>query len=123
MAHQAEVEIYPSIGGWTLSEPFPPMSASVDARKNFIEACVGLIKEYGFDGIDIDWEVSISFVSRSSARLFASLSSTQLCIYFSAAELPSIVSWLRSSWWNSSRWKKFQTPTSRIERRVGCFRR
>ncbi len=94
MAHQAEVEIYPSIGGWTLSEPFPPMSASVDARKNFIEGCVGLIKEYGFDGIDIDWEVSTSFVSRSSAQLLASLSSTQLCIYFSAAELPSIVSWL-----------------------------
>ncbi|KAL7473604.1 hypothetical protein ACHAXS_014064 [Conticribra weissflogii] len=56
LAHQAEVEIYPSIGGWTLSEPFPPMSASVDARKNFVEGCVGLIKEYGFDGIDIDWE-------------------------------------------------------------------
>ena len=58
LVHNAGAEIYPSLGGWTLSDPFPAMSASAPARARFAENCVDLIKEYGFDGIDIDWEVS-----------------------------------------------------------------
>ena len=58
LVHNAGAEIYPSLGGWTLSDPFPAMSASAPARSRFAENCVDLIKEYGFDGIDIDWEVS-----------------------------------------------------------------
>eukprot|EP00970_Alexandrium_tamarense_P000666 scaffold69_cov198-Alexandrium_tamarense.AAC.106 len=46
----------PSLGGWTLSDPFPAMAASSTARAKFAQNCVELILEYGFDGIDIDWE-------------------------------------------------------------------
>ena len=49
-------EIYPSIGGWTLSDNFPTLAASAASRANFANQCVDLIKEYDFDGIDIDWE-------------------------------------------------------------------
>jgi len=56
LSHQAGTEVYPSIGGWTLSDPFPPMAANAKARKNFADNCVKLIKEYNFDGIDLDWE-------------------------------------------------------------------
>ncbi|KAL3809554.1 hypothetical protein ACHAXA_001828 [Cyclostephanos tholiformis] len=52
----AGAEIYPSIGGWTLSDAFPTMAADDSARANFAQNCVNLIVEYGFDGIDIDWE-------------------------------------------------------------------
>ncbi|KAL7541791.1 hypothetical protein ACHAXR_011209 [Thalassiosira sp. AJA248-18] len=55
-AHKAGVEVYPSIGGWTLSDPFPALAASADARLAFANNCVKLIEEYDFDGIDIDWE-------------------------------------------------------------------
>lgn len=55
-AHGAGVEVYPSIGGWTLSDPFPALAASDAARKTFAANCVALIEEYDFDGIDIDWE-------------------------------------------------------------------
>ena len=54
--HAAGGEIYPSLGGWTLSDPFPALAASAVARANFAANCVQLIREYDFDGIDIDWE-------------------------------------------------------------------
>ena len=56
LVHAAGAEIYPSLGGWTLSDPFPKMAANSEARKNFARNCVELIKEYDFDGIDLDWE-------------------------------------------------------------------
>jgi chitinase len=54
--HGAGKEIWPSIGGWTLSDNFPAMAKDPISRRNFAANCVGLIKDYGFDGIDIDWE-------------------------------------------------------------------
>mmetsp|Transcript_29657 Transcript_29657/g.65706 ORF Transcript_29657/g.65706 Transcript_29657/m.65706 type:complete len:559 (+) Transcript_29657:60-1736(+) len=56
LAHAAGAEIYPSIGGWTLSDAFPAMAASASARSNFASKCAQLVKEYEFDGIDLDWE-------------------------------------------------------------------
>ena len=55
-AHEAGVEVYPSIGGWTLSDDFPALAADPMARAKFANNCVELIKAYDFDGIDIDWE-------------------------------------------------------------------
>ena len=51
--HEAGAEIYPSIGGWTLSDAFVAMASSDISRKKFAEQCVDLIKDYNFDGIDI----------------------------------------------------------------------
>ena len=48
--------MYPSIGGWTLSDDFPALAADPVARAKFANNCVELIKAYDFDGIDIDWE-------------------------------------------------------------------
>ena len=56
LVHNAGGQIFPSLGGWTLSDAFPAMAASASSRANFASQCVDLIKEYGFDGIDIDWE-------------------------------------------------------------------
>lgn len=50
MVHAAGGEIYPSLGGWTLSDPFPAMAASATARARFAQNCVDLILEYDFDG-------------------------------------------------------------------------
>jgi len=52
-AHTSGAQIYPSIGGWTLSGSFPDVAADVNKRKRFARECVGLIADYGFDGIDI----------------------------------------------------------------------
>jgi len=56
LAHQARAEVYPSIGGWTLSDAFPPMSKDATSRKIFARNCRNLILDYNFDGIDLDWE-------------------------------------------------------------------
>mmetsp|Transcript_20597 Transcript_20597/g.33952 ORF Transcript_20597/g.33952 Transcript_20597/m.33952 type:complete len:600 (+) Transcript_20597:196-1995(+) len=56
LSHVNGVEVYPSIGGWTLSENFPPMAANPTARQNFAKNCAKLVQHYDFDGIDIDWE-------------------------------------------------------------------
>jgi GH18 family chitinase len=34
------------------------MAANETARMIFVNNCMELIAEFGFDGIDIDWEVS-----------------------------------------------------------------
>lgn len=45
-----------SIGGWTWSTNFPAAAASAGTRATFAQSAVTIMKDWGFDGIDIDWE-------------------------------------------------------------------
>jgi len=56
LAHAAGAEVYPSIGGWTLSDNFPTLSANPVSRDAFARNCVEILTHHDFDGIDIDWE-------------------------------------------------------------------
>ncbi|KAL7546386.1 hypothetical protein ACHAWF_009722 [Thalassiosira exigua] len=56
LAHAVGTQVWPSIGGWTLSENFPGIAAGPAKRQNFARQCVELIEAYDFDGIDLDWE-------------------------------------------------------------------
>jgi len=45
-----------SIGGWTLSWNFSKVFADATMRQTFVTSAVAMVMQYGFDGIDIDWE-------------------------------------------------------------------
>ncbi|KAF8631783.1 hypothetical protein AX17_004998 [Amanita inopinata Kibby_2008] len=55
-AHQHGVKANLAIGGWTGSRWFSPNVGSPENRTLFVTTVSNLIKTYGLDGIDFDWE-------------------------------------------------------------------
>jgi chitinase len=45
-----------SVGGWSWSDQFSDAALTADSRATFARSCVAFMTQYGFDGIDIDWE-------------------------------------------------------------------
>jgi chitinase len=56
LAHRHGVKVLLSLGGWDDSDNFPAVAATPLLRASFAHSCTGAIREFGFDGIDIDWE-------------------------------------------------------------------
>ncbi|HTY39441.1 MAG TPA: glycosyl hydrolase family 18 protein [Bacteroidota bacterium] len=50
------VRVVLSVGGWDDSNNFPAVAASREKRTRFAHSCIDQIRQYGFEGIDIDWE-------------------------------------------------------------------
>ena len=56
LAHNSGVLVLLSIGGWEDSNNFPQVAAHPATRAQFAHSCAERIREFNFDGIDIDWE-------------------------------------------------------------------
>lgn len=50
------LKIMVSIGGWSGCSPCSDLFALEEHRKNMAKTTVALFKEYGIDGLDLDWE-------------------------------------------------------------------
>ncbi|MBC3920758.1 glycoside hydrolase family 18 protein [Undibacterium sp. CY18W] len=61
--HNADLRILFSIGGWSYTNDdsatvgrYRTAAASSNARQKLAQSCIAFMRDYGFDGIDIDWE-------------------------------------------------------------------
>lgn len=50
------LKLYVSVGGWTLTSGFPALANDPSARGHFADSVLAFLQQYGFDGVDIDWE-------------------------------------------------------------------
>jgi len=51
-----DLKILVSVGGWTWSGNFSDAALTPEARLQFAESIVDMIREHNLDGIDLDWE-------------------------------------------------------------------
>ncbi|KAH6637638.1 glycoside hydrolase superfamily [Boeremia exigua] len=58
-AKNRNLKVMLSIGGWTYTNTNKHMDAPMSTatgRQKFADSCVAMVRDYGFDGIDVDWE-------------------------------------------------------------------
>lgn len=60
-AHENGVQVLLAVGGWeyegvVLEETFMQAAATEEKRERLVEELLSICREFGFDGIDIDWE-------------------------------------------------------------------
>jgi len=66
-AHAAGVKVLVCVGGWNSEQGFAGATAPAN-RERFINALLGIMRNRGYDGIDLDWEpMSPQYVSQYAA--------------------------------------------------------
>jgi chitinase len=55
-AHKHSVKVLLSLGGWGWDDEFAAMVADPAAEDRYVTAVLAMSADYGYDGIDLDWE-------------------------------------------------------------------
>jgi chitinase len=56
LAHQQDVKVLISVGGWGWDEQFEQVAAGAGSRSTFVRDLLKIVEQYQFDGVDMDWE-------------------------------------------------------------------
>jgi chitinase len=56
LAHQQNVKVLISVGGWGWDEQFEKLAGHSATRTAFVQNLVKIVEHYQFDGVDMDWE-------------------------------------------------------------------
>ena len=55
-AHQANVRVLLSLGGWGWDKQFAAIVSQPSAEDRYVKAVLAIVDEYDYDGLDLDWE-------------------------------------------------------------------
>lgn len=55
-AHEHDVRVSISVGGWGWDAQFEEMAANPETRSAFVQNLKAFVEEYQLDGVDMDWE-------------------------------------------------------------------
>ncbi|XP_037026666.1 uncharacterized protein LOC119067666 isoform X2 [Bradysia coprophila] len=58
--HFDHLNVMFAVGGWENSQYFSAIAADRERRIVFIASLIQVIKDYGFDGVDVDWEYPVT---------------------------------------------------------------
>ena len=61
-----------SLGGWGNDQGFVAVAASAELRQTFINNLLDVCDEYGYNGVDLDWEYPQSSADRNNLNLLVS---------------------------------------------------
>lgn len=58
-AQYPHLRVLLALGGYTDSARFSDAALTAESRLRFARSCVALMQQYGFDGLDVDWEFPV----------------------------------------------------------------
>lgn len=76
--HKLGKKVFVSVGGWCdgeiiLQKVFEKICDDEDRLKKFVKAIMRVVKDYNFDGVDIDWEYPLKEYAESYEKLLKKL--------------------------------------------------
>lgn len=104
-AHRHGVEVLLSLGGWGHDAAFAALVLDPAAETRFLEAVLALVEEFGYDGIDLDWEYPdsegeipgferLSRRFRSGLDAIAARRGKPMLLTMAASSSPATLDWL-----------------------------
>jgi chitinase len=105
-AHEAGVKVLVSLGGWGWDEQFASIVSVPEAEDRYAKAVLGIVADFDYDGIDLDWEypdteAEVAGFERLARRFRAGLDAIgegrgrHLALTMAASANPRTLRWLK----------------------------